>query len=118
MSFYSTGSSFMPQAIETEISDGEVFTIGRFDPSVGKKQSSFEFSKIFKSISRIHALVENDSGVFKIIDLASSNGTFVNDWKIPPNTPFLLSPGTRVSFGSPVFEYIWEPSNIVGACHD
>jgi len=104
------GRARMPQAIGIKIIEGEIFTIGRFDATVGKKQSSFEFDKKTKAVSRRHAVIERDSRGYKIIDLSSSAGTFVNDKKLPPNTPHELETGCRVSFGNSGADYVWEVS--------
>ena len=46
-----------------------MFTIGRFDANIGKKQSSFEFDKKTRAVSRRHAVIERDTDGYKIIDL-------------------------------------------------
>jgi len=104
------GRAHLPQAIEVKIAEGEIFTIGRFDVSVGKRQSNFEFDKKTKAVSRRHAVIERDGGGYKIIDLSSSAGTFVNSQKLPPNTPYSLQTGCRVSFGNLGADYVWEVS--------
>jgi len=102
------GSAFMPQIINVRITDGEFFTVGRFDAAVGRKQSSFEFDKKSKAISRRHAVIERHAGGYNIIDLSSSAGTFLNGDKLPPNAPCGLINGSRVSFGNAGADYIWE----------
>jgi len=104
------GNIQLPPVIQVQIKEGEVYSIGRFDATVGKKQSSFEFDKRTKAVSRRHAVVERDVHGYNIIDLASSAGTFVNDKKLPPNTPFELESGYRVSFGNSGADYVWEVS--------
>jgi hypothetical protein len=102
------GHAHLPPSIQIMISEGEIFTIGRFDAAIGKKQSNFEFERKTKAVSRRHAVVERDIEGYKIIDLSSSAGTFVNDKKIPPNTPHGLETGCRVSFGNSGADYVWE----------
>jgi len=104
------GHTHLPSFISVEINLGEIFTIGRFDAAVGKKQSSFEFEKRTKAVSRRHAVIERDANEYKIVDLSSSAGTFVNDKKLPPNTPHSLEKGCRVSFGNSGADYVWEAS--------
>jgi len=104
------GNMKLPPVIQVQIKEGEVYSIGRFDANVGKKQSSFEFDKKTKAVSRRHAVVERGACGYSIIDLASSAGTFVNDKKLPPNTPFELESGFRVSFGNSGADYVWEVS--------
>jgi len=102
------GRTNLPQTIEITIDEGSIFTIGRFDASVGKKQSSFEFDKKTKAVSRRHAVIEREGAAYKITDLSSSAGTFVNDKKLPPNTPHELAAGSKVSFGNLGADYVWE----------
>jgi len=104
------GRSHLPEVIEISITEGELFTVGRFDAAVGKPQSSFEFDKKTRAVSRRHAVIERDIEGYKIIDLSSSAGTYINDRKLPPNTPYLLESGCRVSFGNSGADYIWEVS--------
>lgn len=52
-----------------------------------------------RGVSRRHAqLIIRDNRV-QIVDLDSSNGTFINDHKIAPRTPFRLREGDRVRLG-------------------
>ena len=104
------GCAHLPQVIEINITEGELFSVGRFDAAVGKAQSSFEFDKKTRAVSRRHAVIERDFEGYKIIDLSSSAGTYINDRKLPPNTPYILESGCRVSFGNSGADYIWEVS--------
>jgi len=102
------GNTLLPGMINVQIEDGEVFTIGRFDATVGRQQSSFEFERKTKAISRRHAAIKRQSDNYSIIDLSSNAGTYINGQKIPPSTPFELTSGVRVSFGTSGADYIWE----------
>jgi len=84
------------------------FSIGRFDVSVGVKQSDFEFSKDKKNISRRHAVFECTPQGCTVTDLGSKAGTWVDMRKIPPHVPVLLASGCRVSFGNVGASYIFE----------
>jgi pSer/pThr/pTyr-binding forkhead associated (FHA) protein len=48
-------------------------------------------------VGRRHAVIEEDHGHFKISDLASTNGTFVNGRKI--RQAVLLQPDDDIRFG-------------------
>ena len=84
------------------------FTVGRFDVSVGVQQSSFEFTKETKNISRRHAVFERTEDGYTVMDLESKAGTWVNGIKLPPNTPQQLNQGDQVSFGNAGANYIYE----------
>jgi pSer/pThr/pTyr-binding forkhead associated (FHA) protein len=51
--------------------------IGRFDPSVGPIDVDLGAQPEGAYVSRKHAKIVKDDGVWKVVDLGSSNGTFV-----------------------------------------
>ena len=102
------GTALLTPIIDVGLAEGEIFTIGRFDAAIGRQQSSFEFEKKTKAVSRRHAVIERHEDGYKIIDLSSSAGTFLNGNKLPPNTPCELAQGSRVSFGNAGADYVWE----------
>ena len=106
--FRYVGSDGHPWTIDVSVAEGGVFTIGRFDASIGTKQSNFEFDKKTKAVSRRHAAIERSANGYSVVDLNSSAGTFINGQKMPPNTPFTLQNGSRVSFGNLGADYVWE----------
>jgi len=102
------GNGAHPGLIQVPVAPGGMFTIGRFDPAAGPGQSSFEFSRDTKAVSRRHAVIERNAEGFILVDLNSSAGTFINGQKIPPNTPCRLEKGSRISFGYSGADYNWE----------
>lgn len=50
-------------------------------------------------VSRKHAKAILQDGAVSILDLGSTNGTFVNGEKLDPNSPINLAEGDKVSFG-------------------
>ena len=106
--FKLVGSALLPNEIKVSIEDGEIFTIGRYDATVGSKQSNFEFERNTKAISRRHAAIERHLNNYSLIDLSSNTGTFVDGLKIPPGTPVALHSGAKVSFGCAGADYIWD----------
>jgi len=94
--------------IGIKIGDGDAFTIGRVDSTLGVKQSDFEFDNNFRTVSRRHAAVEKINHEYYVIDLGSTTGTYLNGRKVPPNTPFLLENGCHVIFGYSGVHYVWE----------
>src|SRR5580700_9657066 len=52
-------------------------TIGRFDPMIGPIDVDLASQPEGAYVSRKHARIVQDDGVWKVIDLGSSNGTFV-----------------------------------------
>ena len=51
-------------------------------------------------VSRNHALIRNSDEGVVLIDLGSTNGTRINDRRLSPEQPHLLSNGDVVRFGS------------------
>ena len=102
------GAASLPPAIEVAIAEGEIFTIGRYDIAAGKQQSDFEFNRNTKAVSRRHAAIERRPEGYNLIDLASSAGTFIDGERLPPNTPWTLQSGCRVSFGNCGADYVWK----------
>lgn len=101
------GHAQLPREIPVAIGPGEIFTIGRFDITVGKQQSSFEFDKNTKAVSRHHAAIERNQSGYQIVDLSSTAGTFLNGARMVANTPYPLTAGLRVSFGTCGAVYEW-----------
>ena len=102
------GAAQLPREIAVDLQPGQAFTIGRFDISVGRKQSSFEFPKDTRAVSRRHAAIEREpEGGYVLVDLASSAGTFVDGERLIPNVPRPLASGNRISFGTGGADYIW-----------
>ena len=95
--------------IPVKLVPGGTFTIGRFDVSVGHQQSDFEFEKGTKTVSRRHAeIARMTDGSYRLSDIGSSAGTFLNGERLVKDVPRPLNPGDRVSFGTAGANYIWE----------
>ncbi|HWE36019.1 MAG TPA: GGDEF domain-containing protein [Isosphaeraceae bacterium] len=55
------------------------------------------------SISRHHAALKaDDDGHVRLVDLGSTNGTYLNGERVAPHTPILLRDGDRIRFGAAV----------------
>jgi hypothetical protein len=103
---YSGSKPGFPDVISVDIAVGKIFTVGRFDVSVGKKVNDFEFEKATKGVSRRHAAIERNPNGYTITDLTSSGGTFCNGVKIPAGSPIPFERGNRISFGTSGADYI------------
>jgi adenylate cyclase len=76
--------------------DGNCWTVGRGDDN--------QFVVKDRSISRNHAIIQyTDAGDHYLIDLGSSNGTFVNGRRV--NIPVTIKDGDTVTFGQTEFEF-------------
>lgn len=102
------GKTGLPREIMIEINPGQVFTIGRYDTTVGAAQSNFEFESRTPEVSRHHAAIERETdGTYYLVDLASMAGTFVDGVRLTPNIPCQITKGNRISFGTCGADYIW-----------
>jgi hypothetical protein len=61
-----------------------------------------------KGVSRRHALVRNSDEGVVLIDLGSTNGTRVNDRRLPPERPHLLRNGDQLRFGNLIVRVYFE----------
>lgn len=52
-----------------------------------------------RGVSRRHAAIVYFQGGIHILDLDSVNGTFVNNRRLPPESPYNLTNGDRVTLG-------------------
>lgn len=102
------GRAGLPMVISVNIQEGETFTIGRYDITVGRQQSSFEFQENTKAVSRHHAAIERDMEGYTITDIQSRAGTFLNGGSLRPGVPYRLRQNMRISFGNSGADYLWE----------
>ncbi|WP_376793733.1 FHA domain-containing protein [Thermogemmatispora sp.] len=56
-------------------------------------------------VSSHHAEFRAEGGGYSLVDRGSTNGTFVNDRRLPSQVPQRLNPGDRIRFGETVFTY-------------
>ncbi|NJK88921.1 MAG: diguanylate cyclase [Myxococcales bacterium] len=82
---------------------GQLFAIGREAVSIGR---GMENSIILDSdtVSRRHARIERTSEGFRVEDLGSTNGTFVNDCELEPSG--LLRNQDLLRVGSVIFKFL------------
>ena len=101
------GLKGLPETIPIRLS-GQLFLVGRFDVSIGRRQCDFEFGKATKAVSRRHASIERTARGYAVMDLNSRAGTFVNGNRIAPGKPCPLHHGDSVSFGNAGADYVFE----------
>jgi class 3 adenylate cyclase len=59
-------------------------------------------------VSRLHARVEHESGLWRLVDLGSTNGTCVNGEPVPRWHARVLSNGDRIEIGDAELEFVDE----------
>jgi len=55
-----------------------------------------DFDGFKMGLSRRHAMIRRSASGYEIIDLSSTNGTWLNDAKLEPYTPYPLPSGSRL----------------------
>ena len=87
---------------ELEIQPGEIKiyrngTTGILEADINGYKVSLDV--LDPMVSRRHLIMKFDGKKFIIIDIGSKNGTFVNNRKIPVNTPVEVLPGSEIRLG-------------------
>ncbi|MCL2151870.1 MAG: LuxR C-terminal-related transcriptional regulator [Oscillospiraceae bacterium] len=104
------GEGALPNVIPITFKEKRVFTIGRHDINIARKQRDFEFDNTdaTSSISRMHAVIEQlPSGGYAIKD-KSRFGTIVNDEKLLYDVPRRIFSGDRISLADTQINYVFE----------
>jgi len=101
------GDKSLPEIIPL-VFNSQLFTIGRFDVSLGQKQCDFEFDRSTKAVSRKHAIIERLQYGYAIIDVNSRAGTFIKGKRIEPGKRYPIVCGDYVSFGNAGADYVFE----------
>lgn len=87
------------QPLLVKVSDNTVI-IGRYSP--GEKPPTVDltpFNGSLMGVSRQHALITKDDTGYKVKDLSSTNGTWLNDVKLAPQEPHTLQSGDILRLG-------------------
>jgi hypothetical protein len=89
-------------------------TVGRADPGTGIAGSLLAVDltglddPASPSVSRRHAQVIHRQGEYLVVDLRSTNGTFVNATRLDPDDRIPLRHGDRVRFGDVNLTFVWD----------
>lgn len=89
-------------------------TIGRADPRSGIAESllAVDLSALDDrenpSVSRRHAQVLHRQGGYLLVDLRSTNGTYVNAKRLDADARVQLRHGDEVRFGDVILTFIWD----------
>lgn len=83
------------------ISDRMEFTMGRVSENqpIMPDIDLSPFKAFDNGVSRLHAVIRNNAGNIVIMDLGSSNGTYINGMRIVPNIEQPLRHGDIVALG-------------------
>jgi pSer/pThr/pTyr-binding forkhead associated (FHA) protein len=88
--------------IYLESDEGEIYHLVEGENRVGRSAGN-EIHIVAEKISRHHARLLLTGEKLEVIDLGSTNGTFVNEEQLEPNQPAVLKEGDQVRFGDQSF---------------
>lgn len=86
-------------------------TLGRRDPATGTLPDIdlAPFAGYRMGVSRRHSEIRrNAEGFLELLDLGSSNGTFLNGQRLPPHTPYRVQNRDKMALGQIVMEVIYQ----------
>lgn len=86
--------------------DNAIIQVDRTEFTIGKKQGAVDYCIADnKAISRVHAKLINTGGSFFVIDMESTNHTYVDGVRIPVYTQVSIVSGTMLRFANEDFEF-------------
>lgn len=86
--------------------DNTMIKIDQIEFIIGKKQGAVNYCITDnKAVSRVHAKLINIEGRFCVIDMGSTNYTYVNRVRIPAHTQVPITSGTMLRFANEDFEF-------------
>jgi hypothetical protein len=72
---------------------------------IGKLKQTCDAVLKEETVSRIHARIRLDGGEYRLMDMNSRNGTFVNGRPLETGEEYLLTDGDKIAFGRAEFEF-------------
>lgn len=87
--------------IKSGLKDAYNFPLGKHNVTIGRRRSN-DLCLLDTGISREHARIEYKDGVYYLIDLGSTNGTFVNGARVSIRK---IEPGDVIKLGATWLEF-------------
>lgn len=72
---------------------------------IGREKSGTNYIISQPCISKKHAVIKKQNNEFYIFDLDSSNGTYVNSFKLEPNREYKLKNEDSITFGNQNYKF-------------
>lgn len=88
------------QMITTQLEKS--FILGRASSEIKTSETLIDltqFGALELGISRLHAMIRQSEGKYQLIDLESSNGTWLENRRLVPKQPYPLESGDRIRIG-------------------
>ncbi len=87
------------------LNNGETYFLKEGDVVIGRDASKSDIVISSNFISGVHARIITNDGYSGIVDMHSTNGTFVNDQRLVPDIKASLKNGDYVSLGAEILQY-------------
>ena len=101
-----SGGGMSASAALTRVKNGEHINISRQEFKIGKERARVDYCiPDNNSISRHHASIINKGGMFYLVDMKSTNHTFVNGNEVIPEQGIKLNSGDRFKLADEEFEF-------------
>jgi len=99
----------MVTGIEYSLEPGKEYMIGRGDPAKGLKPEICldEPAALQQGTSRLHAKILYHAGDFYIVDLSSTNATYINGERLEPQKTYSLRSGDTIELGKYRMSFTW-----------
>lgn len=93
---------FFPDQGELRVALTHRLLIGRADSETGTRPDIdlTPYSAAEFGVSRLHAVIQQSSGGVMLVDKSSTNGTYINNYQLVPEKPYLLGHGDQITLGS------------------
>jgi hypothetical protein len=80
----------------------KAFILGRHSAEITTQEPLIDLTKLDAlelGVSRVHAMIRKTKSGYQIIDLDSSNGTWLENQRLVPQRPYQLDSGDRIRIG-------------------
>ena len=74
------------------------------ETKVGRQDSTCDYVLDDPSVSRLHAVLDKQGDVVTLTDMGSTNGTYINDDRLPEGEVRVLTPGDLISIANISYE--------------
>lgn len=84
------------------IQDEKAFILGRVSAEIKTREPLIDLTELDAlelGVSRVHAMIRRTKNGYQIIDLESSNGTWLENQRLVPRQPYQLDSGDRIRIG-------------------
>ena len=82
--------------------DEKAFILGRYSTEIQMREPLIDLTELDAlelGVSRVHAMIRQTREGYQIIDLESSNGTWLENQRLAPRQPYQLDSGDRIRLG-------------------